>query len=99
MKNHSVNQSILSLRFGGDRSVIRRLATYIACITVAVLGYAELQNVEVGGELRIRGRYWNNTYDDLGRAIRIPDEFLQLRPIGPFGATSRYVFDDNNNST
>jgi hypothetical protein len=55
--------------------------------------YADLQNVDVGGELRIRARYWNNTYVN-GPAgpseIRIPDFFVPRRPIGPFGVSSRY---------
>lgn len=60
---------------------------------LAGMSYADLQNVDVGGEIRIRGRYWHNTYVN-GPAgpseIRIPDFFVPRRPIGPLGVTSRY---------
>ncbi|GMU91060.1 MAG: hypothetical protein AMXMBFR4_01180 [Candidatus Hydrogenedentota bacterium] len=64
---------------------------------VALTAAAELQNVDVGGEIRIRARYWQNTYvtgiNGPGE-IRIPDFFVPKRAIGPFGVTSRYDWND-----
>lgn len=60
-------------------------------------GLAELQNVDVGGQIRIRVRHWQNMYLDGRREIRIPDFYLPGRPIGPFGAASRYAYDDDSN--
>lgn len=59
--------------------------------------YGELENVEVSGSLRVRYRHWDNVYgpsDTPPGQIRIPAGFLPGRPIGPWGATSRYTFDD-----
>ncbi len=78
---------------------MRKVLGFLA-ILVGFTGaaYAELQNVDVGGELRIRARYWHNTYVN-GPAgpseIRIPDFFVPRRPIGPFGVTSRYDWSDD----
>ncbi len=59
---------------------------------------AELQNIVVGGEIRLRARYWHNVYDDTlpgGVSLdRVPDFFLPRRPIGPFGTRTRYSFDE-----
>jgi hypothetical protein len=59
---------------------------------------ADLQNVEIGGEVRVRGRYWNNVYSNgIGgpAQIRIPGFYVPGRSIGPLGVTSRYDFDDS----
>ena len=73
-------------------------ARYLLALVIGGSALAELQNVSVGGQLRIRGRYWDNVYNDNGREIRIPDFFLEGRPIGPFGAASPYSFNDKGNS-
>lgn len=67
---------------------------------MAVTASAELINTEVGGLIRIRGRYWENTYDTIlttPGAVRIPSFFMEGRPIGPFGANSRYDWDSKGN--
>jgi Alginate export len=49
---------------------------------------AELQNVTVGGEVRIRGSYWRGSFnsrtqpDRVGPQLRVPAYFLQRRAIG-----------------
>ncbi len=43
-----------------------KLLVVTACLVFASLAYGELQNVEVGGSIRIRGNYYN--LDSLGRA-------------------------------
>jgi len=68
-------------------------------VVSALLGvaHAELQNVDVGGEIRIRIRHWNNVYvgtPNGPRQIRIPNFFVPRRPIGPFALQSRYTWDD-----
>ncbi len=65
---------------------------------VAASTGAEMLNIEVGGQLRIRGRYWSDalSFGCGGPAVvRIPLELLPDRPIGPFGTASRYDFDDD----
>jgi len=76
----------------------RALILAIASFVVGLEAAAELQNVTIGGELRIRGRYWSNVYAERGRETRIPDFFLPNRPIGPFGTDSLYTFDENGNA-
>lgn len=76
-----------------------RAAIVFACL--AMLGapaVAELQQVEVGGELRIRGRYYINTFNAQVpgqgiRAQRWPAPAVPLRALGPFGLTSVFDFD------
>lgn len=54
---------------------------------------AELQQVSVGGELRMRYRYYHNTFED-GRRQRIPNAYLPKRPLGPNGVSSIFKWDD-----
>ncbi|MBI3117614.1 MAG: alginate export family protein [Candidatus Hydrogenedentes bacterium] len=69
----------------------------LAVLSIAVSVGAELQSVEVGGAVRLRGRYWNNTYNTtvgappVGRIVPLG---LSGRALGPFGAASRYDWDD-----
>jgi len=75
----------------------RNVVTAVALIVCVGASEAELQNVELGGEVRIRARHWNNVYvgtPNAPRQIRIPNFFLPRRPIGPFGAQSRYLWDN-----
>ena len=63
--------------------------------------FGDLRNIEVGGEIHIRGRYWHNVYENGIQgpaAVRIPPFFLPGRAIGPFGAAGRYDFDDRGNN-
>ena len=69
----------------------------ILALFVSVTALADLQNVDVGGQIRIRGRYWSNMYTDAPRETRIPDFFLPGRAIGPVGTESRMLFDDRSN--
>lgn len=73
-----------------------------ACLAVFSLGFAgsalgDLQNLDVGGQLRIRARYWSNMYVDGDPEVRISDYFLPGRPIGPTGTASGFAWDDNGN--
>lgn len=76
----------------------RKIFVIAAAVTLVSAAYAELQNVSVGGQIRIRARYWENMYTDNPLEVRIPDFFLPNRPIGPFGAASRYAFDEKTNN-
>jgi len=72
------------------------LARALCALLVSGAATAELQQVEVGGALRIRGRYWNNTYNGTvagPQVVRIAPDALAGRIIGPWGAASRYTFD------
>ena len=75
-------------------------------LVVAVLpATAELQNVQIGGELRIRGNWYTNySPSPTGAEIRIPAFFLPFRAIGsgPFnglGIVSGFAWDDNDSNS
>ncbi len=69
----------------------------VACLLLAFftvgVAQAELQNVEVGGELRIRGRWYINTFQPGGRQARISNNALWGRPLGPTGTASAFKWD------
>ena len=73
----------------------------VAMLLVACTATAELQNISIGGEIRIRARDWHNVYDTTNpnglSDPRIPAFLLPNRPIGPFGTVSRYGFYDRGN--
>ncbi|MBI2425023.1 MAG: alginate export family protein [Candidatus Hydrogenedentes bacterium] len=74
-----------------------RLLSVLVLMGMGATAVAELQEVSVGGEVRIRGRHWTNTYNRVTAGpgvVRIPAAFLTGRPLGPFGASSRFDFDD-----
>lgn len=61
---------------------------------------AELQSVQVGGEVRVRGRYWNNNYSNAVAGPATPryvGHSFANRPLGPFGLNSRFDFDRAGN--
>ena len=72
---------------------------WIALLTLLGVGLptlAELQSVEIGGDLKIRMRGNLNYQNEAGAPARvlIPDGLVFRRPIGPFGLGSRFRFDD-----
>jgi len=83
------------------------LIAAIACVAVAGTAAAELQNVLVDGQLRIRGNYYTGDYLNNNGAteIRWPAGFLPFRPFGaginaagvvsPFGWDERGTEFDN----
>ena len=103
------------MRLGGRHMVFSRgtgvsrlawtvvIATLLAALLPLIEVAAEIQNVEVGGELRIRGRWYRNVYnsgDQFGRVqrqTRIPDFFLQGRPIGFRGVSSVFGWNSRDN--
>ena len=65
-----------------------------AVVMTAVPSQAELKQVSVGGELRIRGRYYINVFSPRGE--RVPQDALGWRPLGKrFGTTSIFKWDDD----
>ncbi|MCC6144575.1 MAG: alginate export family protein [Candidatus Hydrogenedentes bacterium] len=73
----------------------------IFVLVLALVGaaQAELQSVEVGGSIRVRGRYWRNTYANGGggpQVNRIPGLFPG-RALGQFGYQTRFDFDNRGN--
>ena len=69
------------------------LAGFACLITMSA--YAELQEVRVGGEIRIRGRMFHNSVvTDVGRELRFPTLTVPGRALGPFGLSSQYDADD-----
>jgi len=68
----------------------KTLLVTLAAVLVAGAAFAELQTVQVGGELRIRANYYMNTFTSPGAArLRWPAlagfNTLSARPIGTFG--------------
>jgi len=56
---------------------------------------ADLQNVDIGGEIRIRGRYFGNgVTTGIGRELRFPTATVPERALGLFGLTSVYDADN-----
>ena len=67
-------------------------------IAVTVPAFAELQNVTVGGQIRIRGRAWFNAWaGNYAPITRMPVADFGKRALGPFGVDSLYDFDDRGN--
>ena len=66
------------------------LLLLLAFLVTASPALAELQTVAVGGEIRIRGNYWRNSFNPriaqtlVGPEARIPATLLQGRPIGDY---------------
>ncbi|MBX7254810.1 MAG: alginate export family protein [Candidatus Hydrogenedentes bacterium] len=79
---------------------MKRLGVLIVgALLVQTSVWAELQNVEVGGKIRVRWRHWDYAYADDSRGeIRIPGNFLPRRPIGDErGVVSVFNWDDKGN--
>jgi len=67
-------------------------------IAVGVSAFADLQNVTVGGEVRVRGRWWRNAWaGNYAPITRMPIAAFGKRALGPFGVNSLYDFDDRGN--
>ncbi len=63
------------------------VGVFVAVIST-LPGFAELQNVEVGGSMEIWGNWFTNFYESGDLGERIPPAWLRGRPIGPFGTLS-----------
>jgi len=71
------------------RKGLLRTAVLVAVVVLfTVSSWAELQNVIIGGQVRVRGSYWRQSFDNrispflVGPALRIPSSMLVARPIG-----------------
>lgn len=76
---------------------MKTIWTTVLMLAVACSAQAELQSVEVGGEVRIRGRFWNDNYSNAVNGPATPrygGYNFANRPLGPFGMNSRFDFDD-----
>jgi len=84
----------------------------LAVVVVAAPAMAELQNVQVGGEIRIRANYYSNAAAAKGTGTQIvwPNFFLPRRAIGSGsfigaanngvgGIVSSILFDDDDNNS
>ncbi len=74
-----------------------RYGVLVAIALLAGSTVAELQQVEVGGEIRIRGRHWNSNYSRSFIGVGTPryeNYHFAARPLGPFGLLSRFDFDN-----
>lgn len=78
---------------------MKRMTGWMCLALVLALSggaWAELQNVEVGGEVKIRGRYWNNSWSGVAFNPFNP-ALVRGRAVGPFGVRSFYDWDDAGN--
>lgn len=76
---------------------MKRILATIVILPLAISAYGELQSVQVGGEIRIRGRFWNDNYSNAVSGPATPryvGSSFFTRPLGPFGLNSRFDFDD-----
>lgn len=75
-----------------------RILGLVLVFSLVGSAYAELQNVEVGGEIRIRFRA-NLNYQNgpAGLVARRPQSYAYGIPVGAGGFLSRYRFDDQGN--
>ncbi len=66
----------------------------VAIVAVLLTGeaLAELQQVSIGGELRIRGRWYINVFDS--PTLRYGTNSTGWRPLGPKGTISGFKWDD-----
>lgn len=74
------------------------LGMFGAALSFLIVGttQAELQNVEVGGEIRTRGRWYINTFNPgAARQVRVPNTALWGRPIGGNGVSSQFKWNDD----
>lgn len=85
--------NLLSLQEKEGRSIMKRVSRSVcALILLAWAGsaYAELQNVSVGGQIRIRGRYWSQCYSGPAMFNRYSPTRISGRAVGPDGIGSVY---------
>ncbi len=66
---------------------MRIIAALLAMLTCSA-GFAELQNVEVGGSIEIWGSYYTPFYESDDAPERVPASWTRGRPIGLFGTYS-----------
>ncbi|NLN93729.1 MAG: alginate export family protein [Candidatus Hydrogenedens sp.] len=92
-----VGTRLLGVSMGHKSGVQKRLFLLTLVVLLGALSFsavAELQQVSVGGEIRIRGRYYSNAWEEqrpLPR--RIADNLLPWRPIGPTGTMSKFKWN------
>jgi len=76
---------------------MKKVLSTVTVLLIAWGAHAELQQVEVGGEVRIRGRFWNDNYSNgIGGPAtpRYVGSSFFTRPLGARGLNSRFDFDD-----
>lgn len=81
---------------GAGDFAMKALLALLACAVLTLAASAELYSVEVGGEIRVRGRWWRNVWN-AERAAIYPAAAVGRRPLGPFGATTQFDFDGDGN--
>lgn len=81
------------------KGLLHIVVSIVLATLVAAPCFAELQNVRIGGEVRIRGNYWSDSFNTgfapllVGPRLRIPANMFVGRPIGDaFGGQSAMSF-------
>lgn len=91
---------VMGSSFCSRRSLWKRACSLVLfCCLVGIFSWqaaAELTQVSVGGEIRIRGRWYINAWEDEKPLVnRIPSSYLPWRPIGSTGTTSLFKWDSD----
>lgn len=75
---------------------MKKWIVLLVMVAMGLPSFAELQSVEIGGELKIRIRGNMNFQNNAGAPARtlIPDPWVSGRPIGATGLGSRFRFDN-----
>lgn len=83
-------------------SSTRVFSALVICLVLTGAAWADLQNVSIHGDVRMRWRIYHNVLNDSGPAlqqIRVPNALLQARPIGdPRGVVSMFSWDDGRSN-
>jgi hypothetical protein len=77
---------------------MKKLTPVLCAVLLAALtssAYADLQNLTVGGQIRIRGRFWNNSFTGALFNPYSPSR-VAGRAIGPDGIGSTYDWDNGD---
>src|SRR5690606_32170363 len=69
---------------GESRNMRKSVLVLVAAlIVVATPAFAELQNLTVGGAIRIRGNWWSTEAGETVNAVRWPSALIPQRAVGP----------------
>ncbi|HQN01124.1 MAG TPA: alginate export family protein [Candidatus Hydrogenedentes bacterium] len=93
-------ETVAGMLFESKYRPSRRLySLLVLCVFLGMLAWeasAELTQVSVGGEIRIRGRWYINAWEDQKPLVnRIDSGYLPWRSIGSTGTTSLFKWDSD----
>lgn len=75
---------------------MRKLGLWVVVLCAATPAHGEMQNVEVGGEIQVRGRYYRN-WNQPRTPLFVTGATVPGRAFGPFALTSMIDLDSKGN--